>query len=62
MPTPTAPDRDQQLVGTYRRFGDFGPSYQVVAVHEGKADLEFPESGETVTMPVEAVHRDPVDD
>lgn len=62
MAVSNKPSSGEKLVGTYRRFGDFGPVYQVVAVHDGKADIEFPESDEKVTVPVEAVLRDPIDD
>jgi hypothetical protein len=57
----TLEDRDAKLVGTFRRFGDFGPPYQVMAVHGNEADIEFPESGEKISVLVEDVRRDPED-
>ena len=59
---PYLTDPDQKLVGTYRRFGDAGPTYQVLSVSDGYADVEFPESEEKIKMPVAAVRLDPVDE
>jgi hypothetical protein len=50
------------LVGTFRRF-EYGPVYQVVAVHgEGAkavADIELPESGQKATIPLAEVLASP---
>lgn len=55
------PTNNDKLVGTYRRFGDAGPVYLVMSVQDGKAEIEFPESDEKVTVPVAAVLLDPID-
>ena len=52
----------EKLIGSVRRAGTFGPFYQVVAVHNGTAEIEFPESGQKASLPVEAVREDPVKD
>lgn len=53
--------RREALVGTFRRAGGCGPSYLVLAVKGGIAEIEFPESGERATLPVQAAMEDPVD-
>ena len=59
----TTRDPGEQLEGTCRRFGDFGPRYEILAVHEeGGAkfvDVEVPETGEKVTLPLAEVLADP---
>ena len=59
-PTVSEPARPDKLVGTVRRAGTFGPFYYVVAVHDGTAEIEFPESGQKGTLPVDAVMEDPL--
>jgi hypothetical protein len=63
MATPALMDGDRQLVGTYRRFGESGPVYEILAIRtEGKAKLvevELPESGEKAIVKLEDVLSDP---
>jgi hypothetical protein len=52
---------DNSLVGTYRRFGEDGPVYQVLVIKSNdKAEVEFPESGDRIDLAVDSVRRDPV--
>ena len=51
----------ESLVGSVRRFGDFGPIYVVKSVEDDMANIEFPESQEKVSIRVEAVLQDPVE-
>ena len=58
-----APRTEDKLIGTYRRLGEYGPVYQVVAVRgEGPsrvADIQLPESGEKTSLPLEQVLANP---
>lgn len=56
------PSGANKLVGTVRRAGTFGPSYVVLSVANGVAQLEFLDSDEMATLPVEAVASDPLDE
>jgi hypothetical protein len=64
MPQPAYQNghRNENLVGTFRRF-PYGPVYQVIAVRtEGAAsvaDIELPESGEKATLPLEQILANP---
>lgn len=49
----------QDLIGPIRRFGNWGPLYQVLAVQGDQALLEFVESGEQITILVTAILTDP---
>lgn len=53
----TQPER---LVGTFRRFGDEAPMYEVVAIAEGRraALIRVVESGEELEYPLEKVAND----
>lgn len=57
------PMDEAQLLKTYRRFGEFGPVYQVLAFRsEGAkrvAEIEVVESGEKVTLPLDQVQASP---
>lgn len=49
------------LVGQYRRFGDYGPAYEVLEMAEdNEALIEVVYSGERVTIPVAEIMTDPV--
>ena len=59
-----AQDRDKGagsgLIGTYRRFGDIGPVYEVLQVDdEGFATICLVESGTTARYPLAEVTQDP---
>lgn len=48
------------LVGTYHRFGEIGPAYEVLSVAgAGKVRIVVLESGETLDYPVSEVRQDP---
>jgi hypothetical protein len=54
------PDNGADLVGTYRRFGEIGPAYQVLATREaGQVSILVLESGETLDYPVREAREDP---
>lgn len=50
----------ERLVGTFRRFGDEGPVYEVVAIADGRraAVIRVVESGEELEYPLEKVADD----
>ena len=51
----------QSLVGQFRRLGDAGPAYEVMAVHgDGSVDIEIVYSNEKVSEKLENVLNDPV--
>ena len=56
-------DDSEKLSGSFRRLGEYGPVYQVVAVHtEGAArvaEIHLPESGEKTTLPLAQVLANP---
>lgn len=62
LQTDTQNEKDLALVGSFRRAGTFGPTYVVLAISGDFAEIQFPESDETITLPVQAVWEDPVDD
>jgi hypothetical protein len=62
MNTPRTPGREEQLVGSVRRAGTYGPAYLVRDVHDSTADIEFLESEEKAKLPVSAVLEDPLKD
>ena len=49
----------EKLVGTFRRFGKFGPVYEIVAVKGGNVKVEVPETGEKLIVAVNDVLSDP---
>lgn len=51
---------EAKLVGTVRRAGTFGPFYEVVAIKNGEAEIQFPESNQTAHLSIEAVLEDPL--
>ena len=63
MQTARSPEDTKKLIGTFRRFGKYGPVYEIIAVRvEGTSsvvDLEVPESGDKVTVPLAEVLQDP---
>jgi hypothetical protein len=54
---------EDKLIGTYRRLGEYGPVYKVVALRgEGPSrvvDIQLPESGEKTSLPLEQVLANP---
>jgi hypothetical protein len=50
----------ERLVGTFRRFGDEGPVYEVIAIADGRhaAVIRVVESGEELEYPLEKVADD----
>ncbi len=51
----------QSLVGQFRRLGDAGPAYEIMAVHsDGRVDIEVVYSDEKVTEKLESVLNDPI--
>jgi hypothetical protein len=53
----------QTLVGTFRRFGEVGPVYEILEAHEEagqvEVEVELPETGERTTVRLEDVLADP---
>ena len=48
------------LVGTFHRFGEAGPAYEVLSIAgEGQVRIMVLESGETLDYPVAEVREDP---
>lgn len=64
LPALLQPDR---LVGTWRRFGQYGPIYEILAVtvtdetETARVRVQVIESGEQLHYPLEAVLQDPVE-
>ena len=55
------PDDGAELVGTYRRIGEIGPPYEVVAIaRSGKVQICLLESGELVEYPTRDARQDPI--
>ena len=54
--------RDDAFAGLarFRRFGDCGPVYEVLAVQGDDAVVELVESGEKVSVPLAGVLEDPL--
>ncbi len=49
------------LVGQFRRLGDAGPAYEIMAVHDdGRVDIEIVFSDEKVTEKLDSVLADPI--
>lgn len=57
------PDQEARLVGTFRRFGEYGPVYEILAVRaEGPSkvvEVEVPETGEKTVVKLDDVLADP---
>ena len=54
------PDDGADLIGSYRRFGEIGPAYEVLAIAgPGRVRIVVLESGEEVDYPVREVREDP---
>lgn len=54
------PHDGTDLVGTFHRFGEIGPAYEVLSVAgEGKVRIVVLESGETLDYPTLEVREDP---
>lgn len=51
----------KQLLGQFRRLGETGPVYEVVALKDGNklAEIEIPETGEKATLTVAEVLANP---
>ena len=54
--------RRERIVGSVRIAGGCGPSYTVKSIKAGMAEIQFPESGECIQLPVSAVKKDPIKD
>ena len=53
--------RAAELVGTFRTFGEYGPTYQVVGTVNGeKVHVVVVQTGEEIDYPVEQALQDPV--
>ncbi len=60
MTTPDTLPAAAELVGKFRNFGEFGPTYQVVrAVNGQKVHLVVLHTGEELDYPLEQALRDP---
>ena len=52
----------RSLVGQWRRFGPFGPRYEVLTIENEKlATVRVHTSGEVTSYPIAEVFTDPVD-
>lgn len=52
---------DADLVGTYHRFGEIGPVYEVIGLaDEGFVEICLVESGKTARYPADEVRNDPL--
>ena len=50
----------EKLVGTFRRFGEFGPVYEILAMQAGgMVEIEVPETGEKTSVSLDEVLEDP---
>jgi hypothetical protein len=49
----------EKLVGTFRRFGETGPVYEIVAIERDDVKVEVPETGEKLTVALRDVLADP---
>ncbi|MCW5830775.1 MAG: DUF5397 family protein [Deltaproteobacteria bacterium] len=62
-PLPQQPVDANSLVGTFRRFGEYGPVYEILTMRkEGPVtlvDVEVPETGAKTTVRLEDVLADP---
>ena len=57
----SAPALPSDLIGTYRRFGQIGPVYEVVRVEDADTmTICLVESGRTASYPVVEVRQDPL--
>jgi hypothetical protein len=59
MPDPKYGQEEDKLVGTFRRFGETGPVYEVLAVEREDVQVEVPETGEKLTVALRDVLADP---
>ena len=60
MKTLAAPQAAPELVGTYRKFGEYGPVYRVVGPVNGpKVHVVVVQTGEELDYPVEQALADP---
>ncbi len=51
---------DQELVGSFKRFGPYGVAYEVIKVGDDRvATIRVIESGETLAYPVGKILADP---
>jgi Family of unknown function (DUF5397) len=51
---------DARLIGTFHRFGEAGPVYEVISLaDEGFVTICLVESGETARYPADEVRNDP---
>ena len=61
MTTLDTPRAAAELVGTFRSFGEYGPTYQVVSTVNGqKVHVVVVQTGEELDYPVEQALQDPV--
>jgi hypothetical protein len=61
------PDDAQAFVGTWRRFGAYGPAYEVIAVggptengRDRKVKIRLAETGEIVDYPLDQLLEDEI--
>jgi hypothetical protein len=57
---PTPAFDGEPLVGTFRRFGECGPVYEILAVVGEGVEVEVPETGEKLTVELRDVLADPI--
>lgn len=61
MTTLDTPRAAADLVGTFRTFGEYGPTYQIVSTVNGqKVHVVVVQTGEELDYPVEHALQDPV--
>ena len=61
MTTLDTPRAGAELVGTFRSFGEYGPTYQVVSTVNGqKVHVVVVQTGEELDYSIEQALRDPV--
>ena len=60
MTTLDTPRAAAELVGTFRSFGEYGPTYQVVSTVNGGKVHVVVQTGEELDYPVEQALQDPV--
>ena len=58
-----ATDRSVALVGTWRRFGPYGPRYEILSIDDDarQATIRVHTSGEITKYPIADILADPVD-
>jgi len=52
-------EQEKNFVGTFRRFGEFGPVYEILEVARENVRVEVPETGEKLTVALRDVLADP---